>query len=190
MEESRLNKLPFDLFFKLIKDGKIRGKDLFNLCKSNPLVDLKCNHRKQTIFYYLLEKEFKITNKYPHWSKNHTVREQYKYLTKYTRNLKFDDNELKLWVNNLPLLVEIFEENYPKGSTPDWVDYKMFRTVKLSEMLLELINTISFADSDIEVHFGDILAITLCSDSVDGVWEEARDSIPGIPIENFIISKQ
>lgn len=47
-------RLPADVFYKLVQDNNINGRDLLSLCNANPKINDLCNSKNQTLFKRLL----------------------------------------------------------------------------------------------------------------------------------------
>jgi len=116
------SKLPKDVFYKLIEDNDIRGKDLISLCVSNSKINYMCNGgnaQDQQLFKRLLLKEFNITRStnpredYIKYSKQTLICQSI--LTKINEWRAFDISNFEIHgVNNVYDL--LYDPDYPEDN--------------------------------------------------------------------------
>lgn len=132
---------------------------ILNLCNTNKRFQEKLC-KNDDVWRYKLLKEYYVSS-----SKN--PKQEYLKLsslsTVFWTQVVIDEETVKLWVNNLDKLLEIFEENYPRRYAPEWVNYDLFRNTKLVEMFEVL------QESDIKdnVDMGFILPVAYGSAHLD-----------------------
>ena len=171
----------------LLLANKLNVYGVKSLCQLNKNIRNKlCN-----VWEYKLLKEYQVNSKDP--------KEKYFKLASlstifWTKKREYNKNIyseiLKLWVDNIDKLLEIFKRHYPKSDAPAWVDYNIFRNTKLVEMLEKLSESLQYRDHKF-VYLTQILPIAYCSSELyTGSGSMIEDlefqTQPNIPIEEFI----
>lgn len=123
-----MEKLNRDELFVLALE--MDAPSILNLCRTNKRFQEKLC-KNDDVWRYKLLKEYYISS-----SKN--PKQEYLKLsslsTVFWTKVITDEKIVKLWVDNLDKLLEIFEKHYPRRHAPEWVNYDLFRNTKLVEM--------------------------------------------------------